>query len=301
MNRFALVGLVMMSLCAAALAADKTSENDARLKRALERNPKADGDGDGVLTHDEARAFFAKQKKKTSKPRGTQQPMAAAAGKLYEKRELKNEDGKTLRYFVMKPASGKKQKFPLVVCLHGRGGNTTAASVLAGDKMRKDYPCYVIAPVSRSDRVWAVPEGVSKLKGEHALPLVFDAIDKLKEEFSDIDFTRVYVTGQSMGGFGSFGAVSLRPYLFAAAAPICGGWSPKEATRMKGTAFWVFHGADDKTVPVDRSRDMVAALKKAGATTKYSEYKGVGHGSWSRAYADAELWKWMFNQKRAKN
>jgi predicted peptidase len=70
---------------------------------------------------------------------------------------------------------------------------------------------------------------------------------------------------------------------------------------MKGTAFWVFHGADDKTVPVDRSRDMVAALKKAGATTKYSEYKGVGHGSWSRAYADAELWKWMFNQKRAKN
>jgi predicted peptidase len=101
-----------------------------------------------------------------------------------------------------------------------------------------------------------------------------------------------------MGGFGSFGAVALSPQTFAAAIPICGGWAPGDAAKMKDVALWVFHGDADGTVPVERSRSMVEALKQAGGSPKYTEFPGVGHNSWSKAYALPETWEWLFAQRR---
>ena len=129
------------------------------------------------------------------------------------------------------------------------------------------------------------------------MPLVLDVIEKLKAEFKSIDASRVYVTGQSMGGAGSFGAIAARPDLFAAAVPVCGGWNPADAKKMARVAVWAFHGLNDRTVPPERSRDMIAALKKAGGKTKHTEYEGVGHNSWNKAYRDTELWKWLFTQR----
>jgi predicted peptidase len=111
------------------------------------------------------------------------------------------------------------------------------------------------------------------------------------------DSQRVYVTGQSMGGVGTWGLIAAHPDRFAAAVPVCGLWNPEDAARMKSVAVWAFHGAEDPTVPVGGSRDMIAALKSAGASPRYTEYPGVGHSSWPQAYATTEMWEWMFSQR----
>ena len=98
-------------------------------------------------------------------------------------------------------------------------------------------------------------------------------------------------------------ATYLKPVVprFAAVVPICGGGDPTSAERLKDLPIWVFHGADDTTVPPDRSRHMVRAIKDAGGTKiKFTEYPGVGHGSWKLAYADPEFLKWMFKQKKSR-
>ena len=129
------------------------------------------------------------------------------------------------------------------------------------------------------------------------LPAALEAMDAFIEKHP-IDPDRVYVTGQSMGGAGTFGAMFLRPNVFAAAIPVCGGWVPKDAGKMKNIATWVFHGDNDKVVPTDYIRNMVEAIKKSGGSPKYTEYEGVGHNSWSKAYASPATWKWLFQQTR---
>jgi predicted peptidase len=114
-----------------------------------------------------------------------------------------------------------------------------------------------------------------------------------------VDKSRIYITGLSMGGMGTFESVYRYPDLYAAALPICGG-ADTEAydKRVRKTAFWVFHGADDAVVDVKLSRDMVAKLKSLKAKHKYTEYPGVNHNSWDNAFADPEYLKWMFEQRK---
>jgi predicted peptidase len=217
---------------------------------------------------------------------------------LYEKHVFTAKDGAKLNYWLMSPReveSGKQ--YPLVLALHGRGGNTEAATVLAGDELREKFPCFVLAPAVSRSQVWAVPEGFRKLRGEAMLPVALEALEEVKQKHP-IDADRVYVTGQSMGGFGSFGAIAASPETFAAAIPVCGGWDPADAEKMKDVALWVFHGDADGTVPIEYSRQMVAALKQAGDAPRITEYPGVGHNSWSRTYASPETWTWLFAQKR---
>jgi len=128
---------------------------------------------------------------------------------------------------------------------------------------------------------------------------LLEALDAVIKE-SSVDPSRVYVTGQSMGGIGTWGILAKHADRFAAAVPVCGNWSPDDAAKMNGVAIWAFHGDMDPTVPVAGSREMIAALKKAGVTPepRYSELAGVGHGSWVPAYATAEMWEWLFTQRR---
>ena len=131
------------------------------------------------------------------------------------------------------------------------------------------------------------------------LPSALEAMAAFIEKHP-IDPDRVYVTGQSMGGAGTFGAMFLRPDAFAAAIPVAGRWDPKDAGKMKNIAIGVFHGDQDKVVPTDYSRAMVDAIRKAGGSPKYTEYEGVGHNSWSETYASPETWKWLFQQERTR-
>lgn len=122
----------------------------------------------------------------------------------------------------------------------------------------------------------------------------------LKPEFPQIDPDRLYITGLSMGGFGTWDAIQRKPDLFAAAVPICGGGDVSKASHITKIPIWVFHGAEDNLVNPKWSRDMVEAIKRAGGNPKYTEYPGVGHHSWVPAYSDPELFEWLFSQKKKK-
>jgi predicted peptidase len=216
----------------------------------------------------------------------------------YAKHTFTAKDGTAIDYWLMSPAKiDEGGKYPLVLALHGRGGNTTAATELGSDARRKQFPCFVMAPASTATGNWAMPPGFGKKNSKAMLPAALEAMDAILRNHP-IDPDRVYVTGQSMGGAGTFGAIALRPDTVAAAIPIAGGWDPNDANKIKHIPIWVFHGDKDKVVPTDYSRTMVDAIKKAGGAPKYTEYEGVAHNSWSKAYASPETWNWLFVQER---
>jgi predicted peptidase len=215
-------------------------------------------------------------------------------------RTFKGADNSVLTYSWLPPADSKAgEKYPLVLCLHGAGGGTTAAAVLATDDMRKKFPCFVLAPKAGEGAGWASTAAFGrKARASQSLPIVVEAIRSLLKTEA-IDPARIYVTGQSMGGVGSWGAAARYPDLFAAAAPVCGAWDVEEAPKMVAVPIWAFHGELDTTVPTRFSRELTAAVTKAGGKAKYTEYAGVGHGSWGRAYAEPGFWDWLFAQRKA--
>jgi predicted peptidase len=215
---------------------------------------------------------------------------------LLEKRTFK-EGGGEMPYRLMKPEGyDPKKSYPLVVFLHGageRGKNNENQLVhgvrdFAKAEHRKKYPCFLIAPQCPAGSFW------TKKEPER---LVLELIPALRKEFS-IDARRIYITGLSMGGYGTWDLLARRPELFAAAVPICGGGNPKMAERFAKVPIWAFHGDKDGAVPVASSREMIAAIEKAGGKPKYTEYKGVGHDSWTQTYRDEKMFAWLFEQKK---
>ena len=153
------------------------------------------------------------------------------------------------------------------------------------------------AAVLTRDVDWSAMSHTLPEKPSLSLAATLNAVAALQQEFS-IDAKRIYITGLSMGGYGVWDAVARRPELFAAAVPICGGGDPALAKQMQTVAIWAFHGADDKAVTVERSRQMVEALKAVGAAPKYTEYPGVGHNSWEKTYSDLAMYEWLFAQSK---
>jgi len=129
--------------------------------------------------------------------------------------------------------------------------------------------------------------------------MVLDLIEALCNEYR-IDKARIYLTGVSMGGYGTWDLISRRPELFAAAIPVCGGGDPAQAEKLAKLPIGAFHGDADPLVPVERPRDMIAAIKKAGGEPTYTEYKGVGHDAWTPTYRDNKVLDWLFEQKKGK-
>src|SRR5205085_8289835 len=114
-----------------------------------------------------------------------------------------------------------------------------------------------------------------------------------------VDTKRIYLTGLSMGGYGSWDLATRHSDWFAAVAPICGGGDESQAAKLKNIPIWAWHGDADDAVPVERSRKMIEAIKAAGGMPKYTELKGVGHNSWTAAYTDANgVIPWMFEQRK---
>ena len=198
-------------------------------------------------------------------------------------------DGYRLRYRLDRPMNQETgRRYPLLLCLHGAGGKSHAPEIL---NEIGGPPCFVLVP--------SVPPKEFSWSGRrrNGLPYVLELVDDLLKTES-IDPDRIYVTGQSMGGFGAFGAVAMRPEFFAASVPVCGGWRTEDAGSMHKVPMWIFHGDADRVVPVRYSSDMVKALREAGGSPRYTEYEGVGHNSWLNAYGSEELWVWLFKQRR---
>lgn len=219
--------------------------------------------------------------------------------------------GSKLPYRQLAPAKvAQGQKYPLVIFLHGAGERGTdnkkqlvhGMNDFASDAVMAKYPAFVVAPQCPEEKKWVEVPWTDE---SHAMPAepsesmtaVFELIDTLQKT-QPIDAKRIYITGLSMGGFGTWDAIQRRPELFAAAVPICGGGDPILAKQIQFVPLWVFHGDADKAVKVNRSREMVAALKGVGTEVKYTEYKDVEHDSWTRTYADPALYAWLFAQRK---
>lgn len=202
-----------------------------------------------------------------------------------------------MEYYLLKPINyDPKKSYPLVLTLHGASGHSYAAAVLAISTMQQSYEAFVLVPHGRYP-AWAVSYFENDTYPNPSTHII-KIIDSLEDEYS-IDKTRIYVTGYSMGGAGSFDIVAENPDTFAASAPLCGSGSPGDAAEMITTPMWVFHGSADPNIPVAQSRKMVAAIKKAGGTPRYTEYAGMGHNIWETTYTNKSFWDWMFSQKRA--
>ena len=220
----------------------------------------------------------------------------------YEHRVFKGAADSELKYGWLAPLNAKAgEKYPLVICLHGAGGSVKASAILARKEMREKYPAFVMVPGADRPFTWAATDVIRRAGGPvnfpEKYPVLIEALRSVMKSEA-IDPARIYITGQSMGGVGSWGAIAQHAEIFAAAVPVCGAWKIEDVPKMLGVPVWAFHGEKDPTVPVKFSRDITAAITKAGGTAKYTEYPGVGHDSWTKAYDDAEMWTWLFAQKR---
>ncbi|HEY7116931.1 MAG TPA: prolyl oligopeptidase family serine peptidase [Tepidisphaeraceae bacterium] len=144
---------------------------------------------------------------------------------------------------------------------------------------------------------WAAKKGSMGKEPSTPMRLALEVLDQLRKEFK-LDDKRLYITGLSMGGYGTWDVIARHPTLFAAAVPVCGGADESTAPTIKDIPIWCFHGGADPTVPTARSRNMIKALEAAGGQPKYTEYPGVGHNSWDKAYSEPELPKWLFAQHK---
>jgi predicted peptidase len=127
--------------------------------------------------------------------------------------------------------------------------------------------------------------------------LVLELLHDLEGTFN-LDTQRLYVTGQSLGGFGTWSVISEHPEMFAAAIPVCGGGDESAAPKLTKVSIWAFHGEKDEAVSVERSRKMIGAIRRAGGTPRYTEYKGAGHVIWDKVFGEPELLPWVFAQNR---
>jgi predicted peptidase len=221
----------------------------------------------------------------------------------FEARTFIAGDGQELLYRFMRPMDYDSTKqYPIVVCLHhgGTHGNdnikqvegSPVAQLLSTQENRTKYPAFLFVPQCPEGTGWG---GVAALPSVDSL--VFEALAAFEDEFS-IDEKRRYVTGNSGGGYGSWHFICTRPELFAASIPICGGADPKLATKIVDVPVWVFHGENDRNVPVRFSRDMVSAIEAAGGHPKYTELAGAGHNIWPQVNATPGLMDWLFAQRR---
>ena len=227
-------------------------------------------------------------------------------------------DHETFAYQLLEPTTAQAgEKLPLVLFLHGLGecGDDNRLQLMylpeqmSTPAWRERYPCYFIAPQCRLEERWitslspSVPvrwgEGPDeRLTTTEQLSVVEQILDTACAELP-IDLDRVYLTGLSMGGYGSWLLAARQPDRFAAVAPICGGGDVRFAGRLAHTPLWAVHGEQDTVVPPQRSREMIQAIRSAGGTPKYTELDGVAHNSWTPAYSeDVGVIEWLFSQRR---
>ena len=184
----------------------------------------------------------------------------------------------------------KKESWPLMVFLHGSGerGDNLDLVKKHGPPMLiaagKEFPMIVVSPQCPKEKSWE--------------PMVLSALlDDLERKYK-VDPDRIYLTGLSMGGFGTWRMAAYAPSRLAAIAPICGGAEIHTAKRIAKLPIWAFHGAKDKGVPVELSQSMIEAVKKQGGDPKLTIYPNAEHDSWTETYNNPEFYEWLLAQKR---
>jgi predicted peptidase len=225
---------------------------------------------------------------------------AAETGFL--QKTLKCRDGQTVKYSIFVPHDYSPDRPPPVVLfLHGAGqagiDGQRQTMVGLGKAVRareKSFPAIVVFPqAQKRERDILSTWSVDRPEGARALEI----LDAVQRDYRT-DLNRVYLTGVSMGGYGTWALAARCPEKWAAIVPICGGGDRESVAAFKQVPCWCFHGADDPAVRVANSRLMIEALKKAGGDPKYTEYGGVQHNCWDMAYSSDDLWNWLWDQRR---
>jgi predicted peptidase len=238
--------------------------------------------------------------------------------------------GAVMPYRLFVPANyDPRQRYPLVMFLHGGGeggsdnekqlSGSEGATVWAKPGEQAKRPAFVLAPQAH-DYVNPDPKlpiggfGITRnregerymdevLKPSADIKLAVAVLEKVMDDYS-VDRSRIYVTGLSQGGFGTWNIGLLRPDLFAAMVPIAGGGDPEQMHKLVGMPVWAFHAEDDQVVPVNYSRQSIAALRKAGGQAVYTElpsgtfFDPNEHWSWVYAYQDESVREWLFKQHK---
>lgn len=230
------------------------------------------------------------------------------------------DDKDTLPFNILMPAKYSSQietnhesdevlLYPLVIFLHGageRGKDNEIQTIhikglfLDSGNLKK-YPAFVVAPQCPTGKRWVetswkVSKHIMPDKPSISVVMTMKLIDSLLKELP-IDRNRIYVIGLSMGGFGTWDLICRYPEKFAAAIPVCGGGDMSMAQKIKNKPIWAFHGSNDKIVKVILTRNMINSMIQAGGKPKYTEYNGVGHDSWVKAFKEKYLLDWLFKQK----
>lgn len=248
----------------------------------------------------------------------TRAPSLAAA---FASHTFANARGERMPYRLFTPRKIEPgRRYPLVVFLHGAGGSGTdnvrqleganifGALVWALPENQEKRPAFVLAP--QSDVNWPCviidpqhpprrPADLVFCPPEHlgtGARLAFEIIDRLVGTLP-IDSSRIYITGHSMGGAGTWHMIAHRPRFFAAAVPVCGHPDPSTAEAVKDLPVWNFHGTADEVEPVATSRVMIEALRRVGGRPRHTEYAGVGHNVFRWAYTEPALIEWVFAQR----
>ncbi len=222
-----------------------------------------------------------------------------AAGKQVEQVLKLGEKSISFLLFLPKEYGATETKWPLMLFLHGRGESDGPLSLVKRwgpprlVERGENFPFVLVSPqCPPRPESWGLPSQQE---------LLVALLDHVAKEYK-IHTDRVYLTGLSMGGFGTWRLAADHPERFAAAVPICGGGKPEDASNLKNLPLWVFHGTDDKSVPLQRSIDMVEAIKAAGNTSiRFTTLEHIGHNSWEAAYAAPELYQWLEKQSASRN
>ena len=200
-----------------------------------------------------------------------------------------------LEYLLALPKDYDKdttKAWPLMVFLHGageRGSDINKVKVHGPAKLveqGKDFPFIVVSPQCPEGQWW-----------NNRVETVMALIDEIAEKYR-VDPKRIYLTGLSMGGFGTWSITTTFPDRFAAIVPICGGGQPYQAGNLKKIPIWAFHGGKDPVVPVAESERMVDAVKKAGGNAKLTIYPEAQHDSWTETYNNPALYEWLLKQSK---
>lgn len=196
-----------------------------------------------------------------------------------------------MQYLLYLPENYAEQdSWPLLLFLHGageRGDDIELVKKHGPPKLiaeGKNFPFIVVSPQCPRDRWWE--------------PFELTALLDVIVDRYNVDADRVYVTGLSMGGFGTWSLAAQTPERFAAIVPICGGGQKIWGRRLRELPTWVFHGAKDAVVPVAMSQEMVDALKQQGGEVKLTVYPQAGHNAWTKTYDNPELYEWLLGQRR---
>ena len=234
--------------------------------------------------------------------------------KLYEK-EIFIIGSDTLNYRILKPLNFNPNKqYPVHLFLHGSGerGSDNISQLIHGGKLflerenREKYTSWVIFPQclkndrwpSISSDNWNETFNDELKKPNKSLGLVIELMDKFIEK-KQVDKKRIYVSGLSMGGMGTYEILFRRPDMFAAATPICGNGVIELAKfYAKKVPVWIFHGSNDKVVSPKHSLNMAKAIIESGGSPKMTLYENVNHGSWNNAFAEKDFLKWIHSKSK---